>query len=125
MDAKQCGICGVYYSADKELYKATKEVEGKDVDITLNAFRFGSFNKKTGQWNYLTSDNDICPKCAMTIDDTIEHLAGERKIQYHKAKIKSGRYSNKNVAEASDKTDNVLKEQAEFAKGQEEQHDAE
>ena len=118
MDARQCGICGVYYSADRELYKATKEVEGKDVDITLNAFRFGSFNKKTGQWNYLSSDNDICPKCAMTIDDTIEHLAGDRKIQYHKAKERKAiRYSNKNVAEASDKIDNVSKEQEEQANG--------
>ena len=94
MDVLMCGICGLVYTGDKEQYKANKEVDGTDMDIVINAFRLGNFNKRTGQWTALTSDNDICPNCASAIDQCIEHLAGDKKIKYHKAKErkKSGRY---------------------------------
>ena len=122
MDVTMCGICGVIYTGDKDLYKTTKEVEGTESDITLNAFRFGNFNKKTGQWTALTSDNDICPNCAAAIDYCIEHLAGDKKIQYHKAKErkKTGRYSwNKNVSDAADKVNKALTEEQDvIAEGQ-------
>ena len=116
MDVTMCGICGVIYTGDKDLYKAIKEVEGTESDIILNAFRFGNFNKKTGQWTALASDNDICPNCASAIDQCIEHLAGDKKIQYHKAKErkKTGRYSQYWRSQAAD----VEKDQKEFAEGQ-------
>ena len=95
MDVLMCGICGTIYTADKEQYKVVKEVDGKDQEIVINAGRLGNFNKRTGQWTALASDNDICPNCAQAIDDFIEHLAGDKKIKYHKAKErkKSGKYS--------------------------------
>lgn len=116
-----CGICGLVYTGDKEQYKASKEVDGTDIDIVINAFRLGNFNKRTGQWTALTSDNDICPNCASAIDQCIEHLAGDKKIKYHKAKErkKSGRYSwNKNVSDAADKVNKALMEQDDSAEGQ-------
>lgn len=114
MDVLMCGICGTIYTADKEQYKAVKEVDGKEQEIVINAGRLGNFNKKTGQWTALASDNDICPNCAQAIDDFIEHLAGDKKIKYHKAKErkKSGRYPwNKNVSDAADKVNKSLMEQ--------------
>lgn len=86
MDVLMCGICGTIYTADKEQYKAVKEIDGKEQEIFINAGRLGNFNKRTGQWTALASDNDICPDCAKAIDEFIENLAGEKKIKYHKAK---------------------------------------
>ena len=121
MDVLMCGICGTIYTAEKEQYKAVKVVDGKEQEIVINAGRLGNFNKRTGQWTALASDNDICPDCAKAIDEFIENLAGDKKIKYHKAKErkKSGRYSwNKNVSDAADKVNKALMEQDEFAKEQ-------
>lgn len=121
MDVLMCGICGTIYTAEKEQYKAVKVVDGKEQEIVINAGRLGNFNKRTGQWTALASDNDICPDCAKAIDEFIESLAGDKKIKYHKAKErkKSGRYPwNKNVSDAADKVNKALMEQDEFAKEQ-------